>query len=343
MNSPSMNTFVLRKRDTSADELFKNLLKTTRLRAEIPAKNEKNVKPGAANLTELCTSKESIVRGEQVAETSIKPTNPHQSTQTQSSSHSDNEVLSLQVLKGPNKLEQIYQALYVAQAQVQLEVKQIQRAQSLAAAQQKALEDASMNVRTITGALHAAQQDVATAAVRAHTAQLQLAAHDQLLFAARQKVDALSSQAVGLQAEESIVLPNLAVDIQALLGKLKAPLPENLKPTAIPAMCPEMDSNLAFYVAPTLNQSTPVNSKDQKARDLEGTIREILESRNKNSINKRSSVNYDNHEEDVKRSFQCDNYFYRWFINDIRKQRRRKRRLKGAKKNNKHIDDNYYD
>lgn len=99
---------------------------------------------------------------------------------------------------------------------------------------QENLELAANHVRTITAALQNAQQEVAAAAIRAQTAQLQLAAHDQLLFAARQDVDALSSQMVGLQAAEGIAQPKITFDLSALLEKLKQPLPEDQKPTAVP-------------------------------------------------------------------------------------------------------------
>lgn len=333
MTSPSKTSSVPNQRETSADELFKNLLKSTKLTAQIPAKNGRrenyiceNSKPALKNLTELCASKEATVTEQQrVADSTVRTIDTNQPIQGQITTNSA-EAPQTQSAKESNKLELIYQALYVAQAQVQLEVKQIQRAQSLAAAQQKALEEASMNVRTITGALHAAQQDVATAAMRAQTAQLQLAAHDQLLFAARQKVDALSSQAVGLQAEESIVLPNLAVDIQTLLAKLKAPLPEILKPTPIPAMCPEMEAKLAL----SLTSQSPLESKDKKEKDLIKTIREIFENRNKNYIKKRSI----NEKEDLNIFSDYDNYFYRWFIKDIRNERRKRRLARKMFKSN---------
>lgn len=71
---------------------------------------------------------------------------------------------------------------------VQLEATEIRRAQSVASEAQKRLEEASNNVRVITTALRSAQETIATTAQHAQTAQLQLAAHDQLLFTARQKV-----------------------------------------------------------------------------------------------------------------------------------------------------------
>lgn len=105
------------------------------------------------------------------------------------------------------ELQRMVQQLYMAQAQVclfvlisnnnkqtntsikvQLEATEIQRAQTIATVAQKRLEEASNNVRVITTALRSAQEAVANTAQRAQTAQLQLAAHDQLLFTARQKV-----------------------------------------------------------------------------------------------------------------------------------------------------------
>lgn len=71
----------------------------------------------------------------------------------------------------------------------------------MAAAAQQTLEEAANNVKVISAALQSAQESVASAAIRAHIAQLQLAAHDQMLFTARQNVDSLSAQMVGLQAE----------------------------------------------------------------------------------------------------------------------------------------------
>lgn len=121
----------------------------------------------------------------------------------------------------------------MAQGQVQLEAAEIQRAQTIASSAQQNLEDAANNVRVITAALRAAQETVANAALRAQTAQLQLAAHDQLLFTARQKVDALSAQMVGLQAELGIAGDqHPSIDLAALLQRLRAPLPANEQPKA---------------------------------------------------------------------------------------------------------------
>ncbi|XP_055909899.1 uncharacterized protein LOC129944472 isoform X2 [Eupeodes corollae] len=135
-----------------------------------------------------------------------------------------------------SKLYALVQHIYAAQARVQLEVNEIKKAQAVANSAQKTLEEASNNVRVITSALQAAQQEVATAAVRAQTAQMQLAAHDQLLFAARQKVDALSSQMVGLQVEDGVASPKNLVNVQGLMSQLKQPLPQNQTPTPIPAV-----------------------------------------------------------------------------------------------------------
>ncbi|XP_043649908.1 chromatin modification-related protein eaf-1 isoform X2 [Drosophila teissieri] len=136
------------------------------------------------------------------------------------------------------ELRNLVQHLYVAQARVQLEATEIRKAQSVASAAQGQLEETANHVRSITASLHTAQQEVAASAIRAQIAQLQLAAHDQLLFAARQDVDALSSQMVGLQAAEGIVQPKLTVDLHALLDKLKQPLQHYDRPTAVPMIAP---------------------------------------------------------------------------------------------------------
>ncbi|EDW93882.2 zinc finger protein 853 isoform X2 [Drosophila yakuba] len=136
------------------------------------------------------------------------------------------------------ELRNLVQHLYVAQARVQLEATEIRKAQSVASAAQGQLEESANHVRSITASLHTAQQEVAASAIRAQIAQLQLAAHDQLLFAARQDVDALSSQMVGLQAAEGIVQPKLTVDLHALLDKLKQPLQHYDRPTAVPMIAP---------------------------------------------------------------------------------------------------------
>ncbi|XP_037923716.1 uncharacterized protein LOC119659614 isoform X2 [Hermetia illucens] len=155
------------------------------------------------------------------------------------------------------ELQKLVQQLYVAQAQVQLEATEIQRSQTIAAAAQQALEEAGNNVRVITAALHAAQETVAACALRAQTAQLQLAAHDQLLFTARQRVDALSAQMVGLQAEEGIGENKIVVDIPALLAKLKEPLAENQKPTPVPSI---LGSNSAISSS---SSSTTITSPER--------------------------------------------------------------------------------
>uniref|UniRef100_A0A1A9WB36 Uncharacterized protein n=1 Tax=Glossina brevipalpis TaxID=37001 RepID=A0A1A9WB36_9MUSC len=136
------------------------------------------------------------------------------------------------------ELRNLVQHLYIAQARVQLEATEIKKAQAVANSAQQALEEAANHVRTITAALQNSQQEVASAAIRAQTAQLQLAAHDQLLFAARQDVDALSSQMVGLQAAEGISQPKITVDLTGLLDKLKQPLSDAERPTAVPSILP---------------------------------------------------------------------------------------------------------
>lgn len=80
-----------------------------------------------------------------------------------------------------------------------MEVGEVTRSQQIATEAEQMLEEATNKVRMLSSDLQAAQENAATCAMRAHTAQLQLAAHDQLMFTARQKVDALSAQMVSVQ------------------------------------------------------------------------------------------------------------------------------------------------
>ncbi|XP_075226437.1 uncharacterized protein LOC142327352 [Lycorma delicatula] len=99
------------------------------------------------------------------------------------------------------ELQQLIQQLYQAEATVQMEVGEITRSQQIATEAEESLEEATNKVRMLSSDLQAAQENAAASAMRAHTAQLQLAAHDQLMFTARQRVDALSAQMVSIQAE----------------------------------------------------------------------------------------------------------------------------------------------
>lgn len=123
----------------------------------------------------------------------------------------------------------------------------------------------------ITAALRAAQETVATAALRAQTAQLQLAAHDQLLFTARQRVDALSGQMVGLQAEVSISADSKStVDLPGLLNRLKEPLRPEQLPTPIPDVAPDgqnsaNDGYHQFKPHSIDSSAMPPQSKDRVA------------------------------------------------------------------------------
>ncbi|XP_033158149.1 chromatin modification-related protein eaf-1 isoform X2 [Drosophila mauritiana] len=161
------------------------------------------------------------------------------------------------------ELRNLVQHLYVAQARVQLEAIEIRKAQSVASAAQTQLEESANHVRSITASLHTAQQEVAASAIRAQIAQLQLAAHDQLLFAARQDVDALSSQMVGLQAAEGIVQPKLTVDLHALLDKLKQPLQQYDRPTAVPLIAPSLPGTLSHQQQMLLQQQQMGQVQDQ--------------------------------------------------------------------------------
>lgn len=128
----------------------------------------------------------------------------------------------------------------------------------MAAAAQTNLEEAANNVRVITAALRAAQESVANTALRAQTAQLQLAAHDQLLFTARQHVDALSAQMVGLQAEVSITADaKNAIDLTGLLNRLREPLRPEDQPTPIPIAGPALDVAAANDSAANYHQFKP--------------------------------------------------------------------------------------
>lgn len=124
-------------------------------------------------------------------------------------------------------------------------------------------------MRVITAALRAAQETVATVALRAQTAQLQLAAHDQLLFTARQRVDALSGQMVGLQAEVSITADSKStVDLPGLLNRLKEPLRPEQLPTPIPDIAPDGKQSAAdgyhqFKPHSIDNSAMPTQSKEQ--------------------------------------------------------------------------------
>jgi predicted nucleic acid-binding Zn-ribbon protein len=82
-----------------------------------------------------------------------------------------------------------------------MEAGEVSRSQDAASEAEEMLEEATNKVRMLSADLQSAQEAAATAAVKAHTAQLQLSAHDQLMFNARQKADALSSQMVSLQAD----------------------------------------------------------------------------------------------------------------------------------------------
>ncbi|XP_055846306.1 uncharacterized protein LOC129912183 isoform X2 [Episyrphus balteatus] len=167
-----------------------------------------------------------------------------------------------------SKLYALVQHIYAAQARVQLEVNEIKKAQAVANSAQKSLDEAANNVRLVTAALQSAQQEVATAAVRAQTAQMQLAAHDQLLFAARQKVDALSSQMVGLQAEDGVNMPKNTINIQALLSQLNQPLPQSQTPTPVPAIDKALNGEEAKSGESKSGETKELADYDELDRDL---------------------------------------------------------------------------
>uniref|UniRef100_A0A0A9Y431 Uncharacterized protein n=1 Tax=Lygus hesperus TaxID=30085 RepID=A0A0A9Y431_LYGHE len=99
------------------------------------------------------------------------------------------------------KLQKLLQHIYQAENSVKKETLEVKRLQGVAAAADKELEEASNQVRSLSSDLQEAQRVAAQRALKSHSAHLQLSAHDQLMFTARQRVDALSAQAVAAQAE----------------------------------------------------------------------------------------------------------------------------------------------
>lgn len=182
----------------------------------------------------------------------------------------------------------------MAQAEVQLEASEIQRSQTIASSAQQQLEESANNVRVISSGLHAAQEAVANAAIRAETAQLQLAAHDQLLFTARQKVDALSARMVGLEAEIGIGENRLSVDLPGLLNRLKEPLKEDEKPKPVPSIISENstlvggnveESNVRYpteakypFYQPKIKKRSSSEFKEELGKNLisENDVKELL-------------------------------------------------------------------
>jgi len=100
-----------------------------------------------------------------------------------------------------SELQNLLQELYQAEAAVKMEAGEITRAQEVAGQAKEALEDANDKVRLISGNLQAAQEAAALASKQAQTAHLQLMAHDQLLFDARSRVDAISSKMLAVETE----------------------------------------------------------------------------------------------------------------------------------------------
>ncbi len=152
------------------------------------------------------------------------------------------------------KQQQIYklvQLIHMAQAQVQIEASEIQKSQKIAEVAQQNLEDSVNNVKILTAALHAGQENVAMNAIKAQNSQLQLAAHDQLLFEARQKVDRLSAELVTSQAELGVSdTVKGSVNVKSLIEKLKQPLNENETPKPVPSLLQTNDPTVMQYFPP---------------------------------------------------------------------------------------------
>ncbi|KAF6212071.1 hypothetical protein GE061_012591 [Apolygus lucorum] len=99
------------------------------------------------------------------------------------------------------KLQKLLQQIYQAENSVKKETLEVKRLQGVVTAADRELEEASNQVRSLSSDLQEAQRVAAQRALKSHSAHLQLSAHDQLMFTARQRVDALSAQAVAVQAE----------------------------------------------------------------------------------------------------------------------------------------------
>lgn len=82
-----------------------------------------------------------------------------------------------------------------------METGEIARTQHEAQEAERALEEATNNVRMISAHLKNAQEEASKAATRALTAQLQMSVHDQLLVTARQKLNSVTAHMIALQAD----------------------------------------------------------------------------------------------------------------------------------------------
>lgn len=136
---------------------------------------------------------------------------------------------AMKVASKQAELQALLQQIYQAEAAVKMETGEVTRTQQVAAEAEQALEEATNKVRLLSSDLQAAQEAAAQAAMRAHTAQLQLSAHDQLMFTARQRVDALSAQMVSVQAElaaaqQMFTLTNSSQHLEAQARGFQVPL-----------------------------------------------------------------------------------------------------------------------
>ncbi|BET01358.1 Protein of unknown function (DUF745) [Nesidiocoris tenuis] len=114
------------------------------------------------------------------------------------------------LVRKQNQLQRLLQQIYQAENTVKMETTEVRRLQELVTAADRELEEANHQVRVISRDLQEAQRLAAQKALKSHTAHLQLSAHDQLMFTSRQRVDALSAQAVAVQAELNACVPQPA-------------------------------------------------------------------------------------------------------------------------------------
>ncbi|XP_073984804.1 uncharacterized protein isoform X3 [Rhodnius prolixus] len=99
------------------------------------------------------------------------------------------------------ELQSLVQTKYQAEAAIKMETGEIARTQHEAQEAERALEEATNNVRMISAHLKNAQEEASKAATRALTAQLQMSVHDQLLVTARQKLNSVTAHMIALQAD----------------------------------------------------------------------------------------------------------------------------------------------
>ncbi|XP_014273537.1 uncharacterized protein [Halyomorpha halys] len=185
---------------------------------------------------------------------------------------------AMKVASKQTELQSLLQQIYQAEAAVKMETGEVTRTQQVAAEAEQALEEATNKVRLLSSDLQAAQEAAAQAAMRAHTAQLQLSAHDQLMFTARQRVDALSAQMVSVQAElaaaqQLFTLTNSSQHLEAQARAGQIPFLDMdsaaaFPPEAFPPQPYLQDPNFAQRWPPPLPQVIPPYQSNLPSPDI---------------------------------------------------------------------------